>query len=301
MAEKAVKPEFIRMPMCNKADWVESTCNLPWIIYDTETTGLKSHDRIVQLSAAKMERRDGKYKVTDTLNVYIKPPFPMPEEASSVNHITDEMLEDQPSESEAFVEIKKFFGDLNETVISGYNNQKFDDKMMDVMWQRCCGEQFTPRRDLDFLTMAKELVHKKDLPSGGHKLSDVGELYGIKEENMHSSDTDVYVTGKLAFEMIEDYRRNFKQNILSQRGKPLPRVISMWAFKKSKVVNYVYFIAQATIDGVIRTSRFHYDIWNMRIVEDGTEDGIFISGLIDMLALSEEADRRAGGDVARFK
>lgn len=298
---KAEKPMFIRMPMCNKADWVESTCQAPWIIYDTETTGLKEHDRIVQLSAAKMERVDGKYKVTDSLNLYIKPPFPMPKEASDVNHITDEMLEDKPSEAEVFEKVREFFGNLEETVVSGYNSLKFDDRMMDAMWQRQSGEHFQPKRDMDFLMMARELVHKKDLPTGSHKLSDVGELYGIKEEGMHSSDTDVYVTGRLAFEMIADYRENFKAGILSQRGKAIPRVTSMWAFKKSKNVNYVYFTVQAVIDGITVTSRFHYDIWNMRIVEDGTEDGKFISGLIDMLTLSEEADRRAGGDVAKFK
>ncbi len=84
----------------------------PFIIYDLETTGKKKDtDRIVQLSANRYEVRAGAYQLVDSINIYMKPPFPMEQSVVDIHGITNEFLKDKPREDEVFPVIYKFFAD----------------------------------------------------------------------------------------------------------------------------------------------------------------------------------------------
>lgn len=60
------------------------------LILDTETTGVSGEDRVVELSIIDTEG-------TCVYSCMFNPGMPMPEEASAVNGITDEMLADKPT------------------------------------------------------------------------------------------------------------------------------------------------------------------------------------------------------------
>jgi DNA polymerase III epsilon subunit family exonuclease len=66
--------------------------DIPILAMDTETTGFGSHDRIVELGMVLLEGD----QIVDEYQTFLNPGFPMPEAASKVNGITDDMLEDAP-------------------------------------------------------------------------------------------------------------------------------------------------------------------------------------------------------------
>jgi len=64
-----------------------------FVAFDIETTGLKSYtDRIVEIGAVKFDNRG----LIARFSTLIDPGIPMPGEATSVNHISDEMLKGKP-------------------------------------------------------------------------------------------------------------------------------------------------------------------------------------------------------------
>jgi DNA polymerase III alpha subunit (gram-positive type) len=287
---------WIRRDACRKFEWTMKNFMGPIIFYDTETTGLKKTDYIVQLSAIKFERNSaGRYGITGKLNEFIKPPVPMPKEASDVNHITDEVLKDKPTEEEIFQKIRDFFGNVNDIesapVISGYNITGFDNKMMNAMYGRCSNETFTPVRVVDVNAMAMECVDRKELADGSFNLTSVAGLYGIVEDTMHSSDTDTLVTAKLAWALYNDYKDNFRETVSE---KPEIFIRSMYPMKKSKFCNFI-MINVSLQDGSV--GRLHYDIYNKKYVED--EGDIMERG--NMMKFSYDADAASGGAIAKYK
>lgn len=93
------------------------------IFFDTETTGIKETDRIVQFAM--------KERGTDTSQkMLFKPPVPLTPDASSVNHITNEMVADAPPfvGSEMHAQLLAFAADPDVTLCA--HNAEFDRKML---------------------------------------------------------------------------------------------------------------------------------------------------------------------------
>ena len=81
------------VPITDKAGNLSVNC----IVFDTETTGVSSSDKIIQLASAQV--KNGKL-VEDESGIYnklINPERPIPEAASDVNGITDDMVKDAPT------------------------------------------------------------------------------------------------------------------------------------------------------------------------------------------------------------
>ena len=130
---------------------------LRFIIFDTETTGIKPEkDRIVELAAIKYEVHNKVAKEIDTLHIYIKPPFLMEQKIVNIHGITNEFLMDKPTEENVFNQIKEFFG--KEPVVAGHNIA-FDIEMLNALYMRQ-GEYFTSKVSLDTLEMARDLKEK---------------------------------------------------------------------------------------------------------------------------------------------
>lgn len=174
----------------------------PFIVFDVETTGKKCEvDYIVQISAIKYIAIDSVPQEIDRLDVYIKPPFLMEQDVMNVHHITNEFLEDKPSEEEVFEYIKNFFG-INPIVL-GYNVE-FDVGFMKKMYERM-GEEFTPQIYLDILDMARDIIKDK---MENYKLETVVKHYGLDDEiTFHSAIDDVIATSRLLFLFKEEYKK----------------------------------------------------------------------------------------------
>ncbi|MDE0092576.1 MAG: 3'-5' exonuclease, partial [Oligoflexia bacterium] len=76
-----------------------------FISFDLETTGTLSHlDHIIEIGAVRF--REG--KVEDSYQQLVSIDIPIPEQASKVNGITDEMLKGQPAIQEVLPKFADF-------------------------------------------------------------------------------------------------------------------------------------------------------------------------------------------------
>lgn len=296
-----MKNIWIRRDSCKEMLDLLNKKDTTLIIFDTETTGLKKDDFVIQFSAIKLIRdTSGKYVAADKKNIFIKPPIPVPKQASDVNHITDEMLADKPTEEDVFNEIKTFFGDVedkeNSPVIIGYN-VKFDIRMMSSMYERCSGKSFSPSLVIDTMKLAMEVVDRKDLVDESFTLKNVSALYGIVPKNLHNSAVDTAATLMLTWRITEDYCKNYQISPSFEESKPDIRITGMYLMKKSKICNFVMINVETVQNGVPVSGRFHYDIYNKRYVED--EGNVMEIG--NMLKFSYCADQRSGGEISKFK
>ncbi len=94
--------------------------NKPICFFDLETTGTNpGKDRIVEIAVLKLDINNQKKEMVWRVN----PECPIPDEASSVHGITDEMVKDQP----IFKQIsKEIFNFIEGCDLGGYNIDKFD-------------------------------------------------------------------------------------------------------------------------------------------------------------------------------
>ena len=82
------------------------------IVFDLETTGLKKlTDRILSFSAVKVTYDGVSFREVDRINQFINPEMIIPKEVSDINGITNEMVQDKPTEDVAAVTIRNFIGE----------------------------------------------------------------------------------------------------------------------------------------------------------------------------------------------
>ncbi|MDE5868898.1 MAG: 3'-5' exonuclease [Muribaculaceae bacterium] len=94
--------------------------NRPIIFFDLETTGTNvTNDRIVELSYIKVYP-DGR---EETKSRRINPEMHIPEGATAVHHITDEMVKNEPTFRQVSKALLEIFDGCD---IAGYNSNKFD-------------------------------------------------------------------------------------------------------------------------------------------------------------------------------
>ena len=161
------------------------------IYYDTETTGVKADkDRIIEI-AAYDPLNDTKFEM------FVNPGIPIPEEASKIHGITDEMVAGAPS----YREVGQAFIDFcsGDAVLIAHNNDNFDRHFLNFEAQR--HELPTPSWEMvDSLKWARK--YRSDLPK--HSLQYLRQVYGIEENNAHRAMDDVLVLWKVFSCMIDD-------------------------------------------------------------------------------------------------
>lgn len=164
----------------------------PLVFLDVETTGLyPSKSEIVEVSAIKFEAGMVPVSCFTTL---CKPSKPIPEEASSVNHITDDMVKDAPSFREIAPALTEYLQGCN---VAGHNLD-FDLRFIFAHGADLPeGKRFYDTLDLAHLTIQKSQIWN-------YKLDTLCDHYRIRREKSHRSLSDCYATSKLFSNLVFD-------------------------------------------------------------------------------------------------
>jgi DNA polymerase III subunit epsilon len=161
------------------------------IFYDTETTGIRSdRDRIVEIAAFDPVRNQ-------TFAKLVNPGCPIPQDASAIHNITDEMVKDCPDFSEIGRQFVEFCE--GEVVLIAHNNDGFDVHFLRNEFARHKLEM-PSWSFLDSLKWARR--YRPDLPR--HTLQFLREIYKIAQNNAHRALDDVLVLHQVFTNLTDD-------------------------------------------------------------------------------------------------
>lgn len=182
----------------------------PFVSIDTETTGLKpAGNDIIEVSAIRFEKG---FQPVSCFSTLLKPRNPIPEEATRVNGITDDMVQDKPSFSQIAESFSSYISGCN---VVGHNLD------FDLKFIYACGATLPERkRFYDTLALAKitltcptsrswdnEAKQYNDLDDydvENYKLTTLCDYYGIYRPDAHRSLSDCYATALLFENLIDD-------------------------------------------------------------------------------------------------
>ena len=178
------------------------------IYYDTETTGINSQsDKIVEIAAYDPER-DRQFVEL------VNPECPIPDTASAIHHIDDQMVADKPN----FGVVGQQFIDFCEgdVVLIAHNNDGFDIHFLRAEFGRHDMAIPDHWQFVDTLKWARR--YRPDLPR--HALQFLREIYGVEANNAHRAMDDVTVLYEVFSKMVGDL--------------PLEKIVELMA-KKTKM------------------------------------------------------------------
>lgn len=148
------------------------------IVLDTETTGLDyTRERIIEFAGIRLENG----KIKEEFQTLINPHHHIRKSSMAVHGITQEMVEDAPTEEEALPKILEFIGDY--PIVA--HNAIFDYSFLNEAKKRVYGEELTNPR-IDTQIIFKEIA--PDLES--HGLEALTNRFNVDLTNHHRAMAD---------------------------------------------------------------------------------------------------------------
>lgn len=148
------------------------------IVLDTETTGLDfTRERLVEFAAVRLENG----KIKDEFQTLINPQQHIRKSSIAIHGITEEMVQDAPTEEEAIPKILEFIGEY--PIVA--HNAIFDYSFINEASKRVLGKRFENER-IDSQQMFKEVF--PDLES--HGLDALTTKFHVDLQNHHRAMAD---------------------------------------------------------------------------------------------------------------
>ncbi|MBC7962831.1 MAG: HAMP domain-containing protein [Steroidobacteraceae bacterium] len=192
---------FLPRPVVERADQLQADLNdLEYVVFDTETTGLRlsEGDKIISISGVRIRR--GRIQNAEIFHSLVNPGRSIPAESVLFHHIEDHMVAEAPSISLVYPQFAEFVGDS----ILVAHNAAFDRKCLEI----ASAEAGVPLIDnpiLDTLFLSYGLHQGTE----GHGLDALAERMGITIEGRHTSLGDARATAQVFLGLI---------SLLPQRG-----------------------------------------------------------------------------------
>lgn len=167
-----------------------------YVIFDIETTGISAiEDKIIELSAVKVKN----HEIIEEFSSLVNPNCFIPEAASRVNGITDDMVKDAPKIEDVLKEFIDFIGD---EILIGHNIHEFDMKFIHRDIEKYMG-LFLGNDYIDTLPLARLVLSNLRR----HRLVDLAEYYRISSEGAHRALNDCRMNLKVYEELGKAYEK----------------------------------------------------------------------------------------------
>lgn len=193
-----VKPEpYITVEQLNffeKNDEIknEYLLNNSFVVFDLETTGLNYEDnKIIEIGAVKVVNG----KIIEQFSTFVNPQTAIPNEATMINNITDDMVKDAPTVEQVLPDFYKF---CEGSILVAYNID-FDYGFINYNAKKL-NYFFNNKRD-DAMIRARAFL--KGLKN--YKLKTVCEYLDISLVGAHRAVNDTVATAKAFVKMLEKY------------------------------------------------------------------------------------------------
>lgn len=168
-----------------------------FIAIDTETTGLKcGGNDIIEICAIKFLD----FRPTEKFHTYLRPRKSIPDSATEINGITDDMVRDAPKFSQIKSSLQEFIGDLPLVA----HNARFDMKFLHVS-----GLDLEKHENKVYDTLKLSKLKLRDYDGSkfeSYKLCDLCDELNISCNTFHSADSDTLACGLLFIEIIKAIR-----------------------------------------------------------------------------------------------
>lgn len=162
---------------------------------DIETTGLdKNKDSIIEIGAVMFEL--GKpVKVSNSL---INPMKEIPEEATQIHHINNDMVKDAPGEKEVLEHLIVFLNDaIKKQTFLCAHNADFDISFLEAAFRR-------NNIDIDLYYVDTLAIAKENIKGlSNYKLNTLANLFNIINKEEHRASSDAEVCGNILVRILQ--------------------------------------------------------------------------------------------------
>lgn len=263
--------------------------DVPFVAFDTETTGLHVSDRLVELAAVRFRGEE----VEGEWSALVDPGVPIPAEATAVHGIGDE---DVRGRAPAAAILPEFLGFIEGAALVAHN-APFDVRVLSLELLRG-GMNLPDNPTLDTCAIPRRL--KLDVPN--HRLGTLAQAFGVPRRPAHRALADARVTRDLLRAYLRElgppaealirYSLTQDSALLSFRryaGEPVPDTPLAALFRRARAegrsVSMVYRGGSHGLRPRRVTPRDMYGLYGTAYLEaDCHEDGILKTFRLDRIA-----------------
>ncbi len=221
------------------------------VVFDIETTGLSNKtSKIIEIGAVKIKGGE----IIDTMDIFVDPECPIPEEITNLTSITDDMVAGAPKEREA---IEQFLAFAGERMLIAHNAN------FDVGFIRVAAERHGLPFSNTFLdTVGLSRYVNPELKK--HKLNIIAEHYKLEEFHHHRASDDAETLARIFFIMLDRLKSEgiatFAEMVdaMSENTDPLklrPYHMIIFAKNKEGLKNLYKLISYSYLDYYARFPR----------------------------------------------
>ena len=177
--------------------------NAEYIVFDTETTGKREDDNIIEIGAVRYKGG----KAQEEFHRYIKATRKIHPKALEVHTLTPEFLEEKGVDrAEALTDFMNF--------AKGYNllayNAPFDEGKLRGDLEKAGLvpdlKELKHGKVMDILEFARLTLDVEHLPDKNYKLDTLIKHYKLDTRNAHSAIEDAQIAGKVLSKLVEDWK-----------------------------------------------------------------------------------------------
>ena len=166
-----------------------------YIAFDVETTGFsREHDRIVEIGAVLFQNG----QIQKTFSSLVNPGVPIPKAASDVNHITNEMLAEAPTEDEVYPLLIEFLGEaLTDDIFMCAHNASFDIHfLVHTLYRLGYNAKI---KYIDTLSLSKKYIHGLE----NYKQQTLEKYFNLENLSSHRAASDAENCGHIFWHLLE--------------------------------------------------------------------------------------------------